>query len=179
LERHNAGRSTSTDRQALSSNSDVSEGWQVRCKCGARTDDGEAMAECEGGCKTWVHMRCHKLKLGDDFYCDKCSDDVQTSKACSELDDPMDEPQHLEGDAGSDADVVVALVSRKSGAAGSSPAAQNVSTPAGHSLTKGTQPTRAASNGPAASAEEAGQDPSPAKSIDGKSKKKKSKKVST
>lgn len=56
-------------------------------------DDGKPMAECEGGCKTWVHLKCHKIKLGDDWFCDNCQQGIQTSKACSgDLDDPMDEP---------------------------------------------------------------------------------------
>ena len=51
------------------------------------------MVECEGGCKTWVHLKCHKIKLGDDWFCDSCQQAVQTSKAHSDdLDDPMDEP---------------------------------------------------------------------------------------
>lgn len=56
-------------------------------------DDGKPMAECEGGCKTWVHLKCYKIKLGDDWFCDNCQQAIQTSKAGSDdLDDPMDEP---------------------------------------------------------------------------------------
>lgn len=56
------------------------------------------MAECEGGCKTWVHLKCHKIQLGDDWFCDKCRQAVQSSKAHSDdLDDPMNEPAEAAG----------------------------------------------------------------------------------
>ena len=51
------------------------------------------MAECEGGCKTWVHLKCHKITLGDDWFCDNCQQAVHSSKAhADDLNDPMDEP---------------------------------------------------------------------------------------
>lgn len=56
-------------------------------------DDGEPMAECEGGCKTWVHLKCHRIKLGEDWFCDECQQAIQTSKAPSDdLNNPMEEP---------------------------------------------------------------------------------------
>ena len=64
------------------------------------------MAECEGGCKTWVHIKCHNLQPGEDFYCDSCREDVQTSKAHPDADQAMDEPANLAGSKGSDADAV-------------------------------------------------------------------------
>ncbi|KAM7515886.1 hypothetical protein LguiA_005469 [Lonicera macranthoides] len=33
------------------------ENWTVRCKCGARDDDGERMMACDV-CETWQHTRC-------------------------------------------------------------------------------------------------------------------------
>lgn len=88
-----SGRSSSSDREPIQSNSVVSNGWQVRCKCGVTDDDGEHMVECEGGCKTWVHLKCHRIKLGDDWFCDKCQQAVHSSKTHSDdMDDPMNEP---------------------------------------------------------------------------------------
>ena len=47
--------------------------------------------ECEGGCKTWVHLKCHKIVLGNDWFCDNCQHAVQSSKAPSDdLDDSME-----------------------------------------------------------------------------------------
>lgn len=88
-----SGRSSSSDREPIQSNSAFSNGWQVRCKCGVTDDDGEHMVECEGGCKTWVHLKCHRIKLGEDWFCDKCQKAVYNSKAHSDdVDHPMDEP---------------------------------------------------------------------------------------
>lgn len=85
-----AGVGKSRSRQpSVTSNSEVSDGWVVRCKCGADDDDGEAMTECEGGCKTWVHDSCHGLGPGALFWCDACKENVQTSKAS--------EPASLDG----------------------------------------------------------------------------------
>ena len=54
--------------------------------------------ECEGGCKTWVHLKCHKIVLGDDWFCDNCQHAVQSSKAPSDdVDDSMDEPANAAG----------------------------------------------------------------------------------
>lgn len=76
-----AGRHNSRESSvAIRSNSEVSEGWVVRCKCGATDDDGEAMTECEGGCKTWVHDACYGLVGGGLHWCDSCKENVQTSK---------------------------------------------------------------------------------------------------
>ena len=77
------------------------------------------MAECEGGCKTWVHLKCHKIMLGDDWFCDKCQQAVQSSKAHSDdLDDRMDEPADAAGTSPCNAPSSGALA----GAALSSPA---------------------------------------------------------
>lgn len=98
-------------------------------------DDGKPMAECDGGCKTWVHIKCHKLKLGEDFYCDKCTEGVQTSKSDMQQDDPVSEPMadsdaedddHTgsgpgPGGAALEEEAVPALVSRKSKAVSRSP----------------------------------------------------------
>lgn len=58
-------------------NSDVSEGWEVKCVCGVTNDDGEIMAECEN-CKTWQHIHCvlgrKKLAEGESFLCTLCRD---------------------------------------------------------------------------------------------------------
>ncbi|KAL0037371.1 hypothetical protein WJX79_004342 [Trebouxia sp. C0005] len=129
------GRSASTDWETLRSNSAVSEGWQVKCKCGVTVDDGKPMAECDGGCKTWVHIQCHKIKAGADFYCDQCTEGVQTSKSRTQQDDPVSEPMadsdaedndHVENGAGPggygpEEEAVPALMSRKSKAAPRSP----------------------------------------------------------
>jgi hypothetical protein len=61
----------------ISSNSAISEGWTVRCTCGATEDDGEELVECGGGCKTWQHTRCvlgpcAKLARGAAFLCTWC-----------------------------------------------------------------------------------------------------------
>ena len=87
------------------------------------------MAECEGGCKTWVHLKCHNIQLGQDWYCDKCLEDVHTSKAPSDgVDDPMDE----RADAG-----------------GASPSsAPSTDAPGGASLALEANKSRAASRSP-------------------------------
>ena len=97
-------------------------------------DDGKSMAECDGGCKTWVHIKCHKLKVGADFYCDKCTEGVQTSKSHTQQGHPVSEPMadsdaeddHVDtgagpGGAALDEEAVPALVSRKSKAVPRSP----------------------------------------------------------
>lgn len=124
-----AGRSSSSDREPIQSNSAVSDGWQVKCNCSVTDDDGEPMAECEGGCKTWVHLKCHNIQLGQDWYCDKCLEAVHTSKAPSEgVDDPMDE---------------------SAGAAGASPgSAPGTNAPAGISALE-AEKSRPASRSPA------------------------------
>ena len=63
-------------RAQISSNSQVSEGWTVRCVCGAAEDDGKPMAECDA-CKAWQHTKCAlgkgpKLAPGDPFLCTFC-----------------------------------------------------------------------------------------------------------
>ena len=63
-------------RAQISSNSQVSEGWTVRCVCGATGDDGKVMAECDT-CKIWQHVKCAlgkraKLAPGDPFLCTFC-----------------------------------------------------------------------------------------------------------
>ncbi|DBA82604.1 hypothetical protein WJX77_003635 [Trebouxia sp. C0004] len=160
------GRSASTDRDILHSNSAVSEGWQVRCKCKVTVDDGEPMTECDGGCKTWVHIKCHKLKAGADFYCDKCTEAVQTSKSPSQQDDPASEPMadsdaesddHVETGAGPgdalEEEVVPALVSRKSKAVPCSPAPDDAAGAVVSSSGKGAEQARAASSSPDSGAE--------------------------
>ena len=59
-------------------NSDISEGWVVRCTCGVTEDDGRDMIECET-CKTWQHVKCvlgkkraKALPPGQDFTCTFC-----------------------------------------------------------------------------------------------------------
>lgn len=68
---------------ALRSNSEISAGWTVRCKCGITDDDGAAMTECEGGCKTWVHIACFALEGDAAYWCDACKENVHTSKPTS------------------------------------------------------------------------------------------------
>ena len=93
-----AGRSSSSDREPIQSNSAVSDGWQVRCNCGATDGDGKPMVECEGGCKIWVHLKCHKIKAGQDWFCDTCLAATHTSKAHSDdVDHCMDEPADAGG----------------------------------------------------------------------------------
>lgn len=70
-------------RAALRSNSEISDGWVIRCKCGITDDDGAPMTECDGGCKTWVHDACLGLEQGDAFWCDACKENVQSSKPTS------------------------------------------------------------------------------------------------
>jgi len=110
-------------------------------------DDGKPMAECDGGCKTWVHIKCHKLKLGEDFYCDKCTEGVQTSKSHMQQDDPVSEPMadsdaedddHVgfgagPGGAAPEEEAVPALVSRKSKAVSRSPTPDAAAGAAGNS----------------------------------------------
>ncbi len=147
-------------------------------------DDGKPMAECDGGCKTWVHIKCHKLKVGANFYCDKCTEGVHTSKSHTQQDDPVSEAMHdsdAENDGhvetgagpGGDAleeDAVPALVSRKSKAVSCSPG-------------KGAEQARAASSSPDTGAEKTSVDceePEGAAAKDPKgipSSKKKNKKV--
>jgi len=105
------------------------------------------MAECDGGCKTWVHIKCHKLKVGEDFYCDKCTEGVQTSKSHMQQDDPVSEPMadsdaeddHVEiggggsGGATLEEEAVPALVSRKSKAVSRSPTPDAAAGAAGNS----------------------------------------------
>ena len=62
----------------ISSNSAISEGWAVRCTCGATEDDGQDMVEC-GACKIWQHTRCvlgPRAKLAKDaaFLCTWCQE---------------------------------------------------------------------------------------------------------
>ncbi len=59
-------------------NSDISEGWVVRCTCGVTKDDGRDMIECET-CKTWQHVKCvlgksraKALPPGQEFTCTFC-----------------------------------------------------------------------------------------------------------
>lgn len=150
----------------------------MRCKCGITVDDGKPMAECDGGCKTWVHIKCHKLKPGADFYCDKCTEAVHSSKARPEAGDPMDEPAGqsgvLEGSKGSEAAdgdhvdlgagpgraaegaVAPALVSRKTRAASRSPTPDAAATgPVSSSPVKGADQVRADSTSPGLGAEQA------------------------
>ncbi len=119
-------------------------------------DDGKPMAECDGGCKTWVHIKCHKLKLGEDFYCDKCTEGVQTSKSHMQQDDPVSEPMadsdaedddHVEigggesGGATLEEEAVPALVSRKSKAVSRSPTPDAAAGAAGNSPDTGAEKT--------------------------------------
>lgn len=51
------------------------EKWTVRCKCGARDDDGERMVACDI-CETWQHTRCSGIEDAEAvprlFVCDAC-----------------------------------------------------------------------------------------------------------
>ncbi|KAG8383670.1 hypothetical protein BUALT_Bualt04G0038000 [Buddleja alternifolia] len=51
------------------------ESWTVRCKCGARDDDGERMVACDI-CETWQHTRCSGIEDSEAvprlFVCDVC-----------------------------------------------------------------------------------------------------------
>ncbi|KAL0449634.1 UNVERIFIED_CONTAM: PHD finger protein [Sesamum latifolium] len=51
------------------------EKWTVRCKCGARDDDGERMVACDI-CETWQHTRCSGIEDTEAvprlFVCDAC-----------------------------------------------------------------------------------------------------------
>ncbi|KAI3451327.1 hypothetical protein Pfo_007992 [Paulownia fortunei] len=51
------------------------ENWTVRCKCGARDDDGERMVSCDI-CETWQHTRCSGIEDTEAvprlFVCDAC-----------------------------------------------------------------------------------------------------------
>ncbi|KAK6125827.1 hypothetical protein DH2020_040433 [Rehmannia glutinosa] len=51
------------------------ENWTVRCKCGARDDDGERMVACDI-CETWQHTRCGGIEDAEAvprlFVCDSC-----------------------------------------------------------------------------------------------------------
>ncbi|KAL8472341.1 hypothetical protein ACS0TY_028904 [Phlomoides rotata] len=51
------------------------ESWTVRCKCGARDDDGERMVACDI-CGTWQHTRCFGIEDVEAvprlFVCDTC-----------------------------------------------------------------------------------------------------------
>lgn len=150
----------------------------MRCKCGITVDDGKPMAECDGGCKTWVHIKCHKLKPGADFYCDKCTEAVHSSKAHPEVGNPMGEPVGqsgvLQGSKGSEAAdddhvdlgagegrgpegaVAPALVSRKTRAASRSPTPDAAATgPVSSSPVKGAEQVRADSTSPGVGAEQA------------------------
>ncbi len=113
------------------------------------------MAECDGGCKMWVHIKCHKLKVGEDFYCDKCTEGVQTSKSHTQQDDPVSEPM-ADSDAEDDdhlgfgtgpkgaaleEEVVPALVSRKSKAVSRSPTLDAAAGPASNSPDTGAEKT--------------------------------------
>ena len=70
-------------------NSDISEGWVVKCTCGVTADDGRDMIECDT-CKTWQHVKCvlgkkraKALPPGQEFVCTFCraaDDDAPTSK---------------------------------------------------------------------------------------------------
>jgi len=124
-------------------------------------DDGKPMAECDGGCKTWVHIKCHKLKVGADFYCDKCTEGAQTSKSHTQQDDPVSElmadsdaedDDHVETGAGPgdamEEEVVPALVSRKSKAIPCSPAHDAATGAVVSSPGKGAEQARAASSCP-------------------------------
>ena len=161
------------NKPTIQSNSAVSEGWEVKCKCGITYDDGETMVECGGACKTWVHIKCHNIDPKADWYCDSCIEAVQTSKARPEVDHPMDEPEDLEGSKGADddnanldlganapgdEDVVAALLSNKSRAVSNSPA-------------KGCAKIRAASHSPGAAVADEQQERSPAKGSSKKAKK--------
>jgi hypothetical protein len=75
-------------RQVLT-NSDISEGWVVKCTCGVTSDDGRDMIECDT-CKTWQHVKCvlgkkkaKALPPGQEFLCTFCralDDDAPHSK---------------------------------------------------------------------------------------------------
>ena len=161
-------------------------------------DDGEPMAECEGGCKTWVHLKCHKIKLGDDWFCDSCQQAIHTSKACSDdVNDPMDEPADAAraGPCSVPSGDAPAEEARKGRAAARSPADGDLAK--GQSTSPGTtkKGLRATSSSPdtakkgleaAASSRDSGSagedielDLSPAASPAAKSSSKKSKKVRT
>ncbi|KAL6543491.1 hypothetical protein OROHE_010113 [Orobanche hederae] len=51
------------------------ENWMVRCKCGARDDDGERMVSCDI-CEVWQHTRCSGIEDSGAvprlFVCDLC-----------------------------------------------------------------------------------------------------------
>lgn len=51
------------------------ENWTVRCKCGARDDDGERMVSCDI-CETWQHTCCSGIEDAEAvprlFVCDAC-----------------------------------------------------------------------------------------------------------
>ncbi|PIN01011.1 PHD Zn-finger protein [Handroanthus impetiginosus] len=51
------------------------EKWIVRCKCGARDDDGERMVACDV-CETWQHTQCSGIEDAEAvprlFVCDAC-----------------------------------------------------------------------------------------------------------
>lgn len=175
------GRSSSSDREPIQSNSAFSNGWQVRCKCGVTDDDGEHMVECEGGCKTWVHLKCHKIKLGHDWFCDKCQQAVHSSKAHSDdVDDPMDEPAGAgPGDAPSSDALADAAPGAKTDRATASNAADGGLTRAVEHPDTGKKGLRAAGSSPDGSraAEDIELDLSPAVSPATKSTSKTLKKV--
>ncbi len=75
------------ETEHFSTNSALSEGWVVKCMCGAQKDDGRPMIECEE-CKVWQHTKClfgkaSKRVLPAHFICADCREKtVDKDAAC-------------------------------------------------------------------------------------------------
>ena len=75
------------EREQFSTNSAFSEGWVVKCVCGAKKNDGRPMIECEE-CKVWQHTKCifgkaSKGVLPTYFVCADCRQKtVEKDTAC-------------------------------------------------------------------------------------------------
>ncbi|KAL3845091.1 hypothetical protein ACJIZ3_002494 [Penstemon smallii] len=75
-----------------------SENWTVKCKCGAKDDDGERMLSCDV-CETWQHTHCSGI--GDDvesvprfFVCDSCCSSLAPVQNRSEFGFDLDSYQN-------------------------------------------------------------------------------------
>ncbi|CAL8469508.1 g9049 [Coccomyxa elongata] len=103
-----AGGSSEEDADKVFTNSDISEGWVVRCTCGVTKDDGRDMIECET-CKTWQHVKCvlgksraKALPPGQEFTCTFCQAadaDVPHSRPTQAAEDDKEEMATQHGDA--------------------------------------------------------------------------------
>ncbi|KAH6757873.1 RING/FYVE/PHD zinc finger superfamily protein, partial [Perilla frutescens var. hirtella] len=64
------------------------ENWTVKCKCGARDDDGERMLACDIDiCETWQHTHCCGIEESKAvprlFVCETCCSSLITvQKPC-------------------------------------------------------------------------------------------------